>query len=68
MSDKQHDWDKITAGKIRHGVAVAFIEKGQELTNDNMKSMEKQVQLIIHGDDGITGMRDKKKAITDKER
>ena len=67
MSDKQPDWDKITEGKIRHGVAVAFIEKGQELTPDNMKSMEKWVQFIIHGYDGIKGMLDKKKAMTDKE-
>jgi len=67
MSDQQPDWDKITEGKIRHGVAVAFIEKGQELTPDNMKSMEKWVQFIIHGYDGIKGMLDKKKAKTDKE-
>ena len=67
MSDQQPDWDKITEGKIRHGVAVAFIEKGQELTPDNMKSMEKWVQFIIHGYDGIKGMLDKKKAMTDKE-
>ena len=67
MSDKQPDWDKITEGKIRHGVSVAFIEKGHELTPDNMKSMEKWVQFIIHGYDGIKGMLDKKKAMTDKE-
>jgi len=67
MSDQQPDWDKITEGKIRHGVAVAFIEKGQELTPDNMKSMEKWVQFIIHGYYGIKGMLDKKKAMTDKE-
>ena len=67
MSGQQPDWDKITEGKIRHGVAVAFIEKGQELTPDNMKSMEKWVQFIIHGYDGIKGMLDKKKAMTDKE-
>jgi hypothetical protein len=67
MSDKQPDWDKITEGKIRHGVAVAFIEKGQELTPDNMKSMEKWVQFIIHGYHGIKDILDKKKAMTDKE-
>ena len=54
MSDnKKPDWDKITEGKIRHGVAVAFIEKGHELTPDNMKTMEKCVQFIIHGYHGI---------------
>ena len=67
MSDKQPDWDKITEGKTRHGVAVAFIEKGQELTPDNMKSMEKWVQFIIHGYHGIKDILDKKKAMTDKE-
>ena len=72
MSDKQPDWDKITEGKIRHGVAVAFIEKGHELTPDNMKTMEKWVQFIIHGYHGIKEMLDKseygyKKAMTDKE-
>ena len=67
MSDKQPDWDKITEGKIRHGVAVAFIEKGHELTPDNMKSMEKWVQFIIHGYHGIKDILDKKKAMTDKE-
>ena len=67
MSDQQPDWDKITEGKIRHGVAVAFIEKGQELTPDNMKSMEKWVQFIIHGYHGIKDILDKKKAMTDKE-
>ena len=67
MSDQQPDWEKITEGKIRHGVAVAFIEKGQELTPDNMKSMEKWVQFIIHGYHGIKDILDKKKAMTDKE-
>ena len=68
MSDqKQPDWDKITEGKIRHGVAVAFIEKGHELNPDNMKTMEKWVQFIIHGYDGIKGMLDKKKAMTNGE-
>tara|TARA_R100000149_G_scaffold21897_1_gene8304 strand:- start:1264 stop:1674 length:411 start_codon:yes stop_codon:yes gene_type:complete len=68
MSDqKQPDWDKITEGKIRHGVAVAFIEKGQELNPDNMKTMEKWVQFIIHGYDGIKGMLDKNKAMTNGE-
>ena len=67
MSDKQPDWDKITEGKIRHGVAVAFIEKGHDLTPDNMKTMEKWVQFIIHGYHGIKEMLDKKEAMTDEE-
>jgi len=67
MSDKQPDWDKITEGKIRHGVAVAFIEKGHELTPDNLKTTEKWVQFIIHGDKKEAMILDKKEAMTDKE-
>jgi len=53
MSDKQPDWDKITEGKIRHGIAVEAFSKGMELNADNMKTMEKWVQFVIHGYDGI---------------
>jgi len=67
MSDKQPDWDKITEGKIRHGVAVAFIEQGKDLTADNMKTMEKWVQFIIHGYHGIKEILDKNGAMTDKQ-
>jgi hypothetical protein len=67
MSDKQPDWDKITEGKIRHGVAVAFIEQGKDLTSENMKTMEKWVQFIIHGYHGIKEMLDKNGAMTDKQ-
>jgi hypothetical protein len=67
MSDQQPDWDKITEGKIRHGVAVAFIEKGQELNSDNMKTMEKWVQFIIHGYHGIKDILDENKRLSDKE-
>ena len=30
------NWDKIAEGKVRHGVAIAFIEQGKEL-NDKTK-------------------------------
>ena len=53
MSDKQPDWDKITEGKIRHGIAVEAFSNGMELNADNMKTMEKWVQFVIHGYDGI---------------
>jgi hypothetical protein len=54
MSDnKQPDWDKITEGKIRHGIAVEAFSKGMELNSDNMKTIEKWVQFVIHGYDGI---------------
>jgi len=68
MSDnKQPDWDKITEGKIRHGVAVAFIEKGHELTPDNMKTMEKWVQFIIHGYHGIKEALDKNNVVKEEK-
>ena len=68
MSDqKQPDWDKITEGKIRHGVAVEAFSKGMELTPENMREIEKWVQFIIHGYDGIKDVLDKKKAMTDTE-
>ena len=53
MSDQQPDWDKITEGKIRHGIAVEAFGKGMELNEDNMRLMEQWVQFIIHGYDGI---------------
>lgn len=67
MSDQQPDWDKITEGKIRHGVAVEAFSKGMELTPENMREIEKWVQFIIHGYDGIKDVLDKKKAMTDTE-
>ena len=53
MSEKQPDWDKITEGKIRHGIAVEAFSNGMELNADNMKTIEKWVQFVIHGYDGI---------------
>ena len=53
MSDQQPDWDKITEGKIRHGIAVEAFGKGMELNEENMRLIEKWVQFIIHGYDGI---------------
>jgi len=61
MSDKQPDWDKITEGKIRHGIAVEAFSKGMELNADNMKSIEKWVQFVIHGYDGIKNIVDDSK-------
>ena len=53
MSDQQPDWDKITEGKIRHGIAVEAFGKGMELNEENMRLIEKWVQFIIYGYDGI---------------
>jgi len=68
MSDQQQpDWDKITEGKIRHGIAVEAFGNGMELNPDNMKLMEKWVQFIIHGYDGIKDILDQNKAMSDGE-
>ena len=68
MSDQQQpDWDKITEGKIRHGIAVEAFGNGMELTPDNMKLMEKWVQFIIHGYEGIKDILDQNKAMTNEE-
>ena len=58
MSDnnKTPDWDKITEGKIRHGVAVEAFSKGMQLKAENMKEIEKWVHFIIHGYDTIKHM------------
>tara|TARA_R110002012_G_scaffold51303_3_gene132687 strand:+ start:1374 stop:1778 length:405 start_codon:yes stop_codon:yes gene_type:complete len=61
MSEKQPDWDKITEGKIRHGIAVEAFSKGMELNADNMKNIEKWVQFVIHGYDGIKNIVDDSK-------
>jgi hypothetical protein len=58
MSEKKPDWDKITEGKIRHGIAVEAFSKGMELNADNMRTMEKWVQFVIHGYDGIKDILD----------
>ena len=67
MSDQQPDWDKITEGKIRHGIAVEAFGKGMELNEVNMRLMEQWVQFIIHGYDGIKDILEKKKALSSEE-
>ena len=67
MSDQQPDWDKITEGKIRHGIAVEAFGKGMELNEDNMRLMEQWVQFIIHGYDGIKDILEQKKALGSEE-
>ena len=68
MSDQQQpDWDKITEGKIRHGIAVEAFGNGMELNPDNMKLMEKWVQFIIHVYEGIKYLLDRNKAMTNEE-
>ena len=70
MSDQQPDWDKITEGKIRHGIAVEAFSKDMELNEDNMRLMEKWVQFIIHGYDGIKDILEQaseRKALSSEE-
>ena len=67
MSDQQPDWDKITEGKIRHGIAVEAFSKDMELNEQNMRLMEKWVQFIIHGYDGIKDILEKKKTLSSEE-
>ena len=69
MSDnnKTPDWDKITEGKIRHGVAVEAFSKGMQLNAENMKEIEKWVQFIIHGYDTIKHMLDENDKLTNGE-
>ena len=69
MSDnnKTPDWDKITEGKIRHGIAVEAFAKGMDLDAKNMKLIEKWVQFIIHGYDTIKHILDENDKITNGE-
>ena len=70
MSDQQPDWYKITEGKIRHGIAVEAFSKDMELNEQNMRLMEKWVQFIIHGYDGIKDILEQaseKKALSSEE-
>ena len=70
MSYQQPDWDKITEGKIRHGIAVEAFSKDMELNEVNMRLMEQWVQFIIHGYDGIKDILEQaseKKALSSEE-
>ena len=60
-NNKQPDWDKITEGKIRHGIAVEAFSKGMELNAENMKTIEKWVQFVIHGYDSIESILNENK-------
>jgi hypothetical protein len=67
MSDQQPDWDKITEGKIRHGIAVEAFSKGMELNEENMRLIEKWVQFIIYGYDGIKDILEQKQNLKDQQ-
>ena len=67
MSDQQPDWDKITEGKIRHGIAVEAFGKGMELNEENMRLIEQWVQFIIYGYDGIKDILNQKQNLKDQQ-
>ena len=45
------DWDKIAKGKVRHGIMVAHITKGDKLTPELKEIMEEEVDYVMFGDD-----------------
>jgi len=51
------DWDKIAEGKVRHGVAIAFIEKGKTFDEAKLE-MGKWVNWIMKGSSLDSGMGD----------
>ena len=46
---KQPDWDKITAGKIRHGFAVAAFTNGMNMTDELCTQIECWVRYVVDG-------------------
>jgi hypothetical protein len=44
---KQPDWDKIAEGKVRHGIAVAFIESGAKLTEETKSEINSWVKFVM---------------------
>lgn len=43
------DWDNIARGKVRHGVAIAFISQGRTLDEHSTNEMETWVDYIMVG-------------------
>lgn len=43
------DWDAIAEGKVRHGVAVAYIEAGKPLNDLTKEEIAKWTSFIING-------------------
>lgn len=43
------DWDEIARGKVRHGVAIAFIEKNSQLTEETAKEINRWTNYIMTG-------------------
>src|SRR3990167_10372885 len=48
-SIKEPDWDAIAEGKVRHGIAVAFIAMGTPLDDVRKAEMQRWVDWILTG-------------------
>ncbi len=49
QADIKPDWDAISRSKVRHGVAVAFIEKGRELNEQTKNEINAWTDFIMSG-------------------
>ena len=67
MSDKEPDWDKITEGKIRHGIGVEAFSKGKSLDSATMKEIDRWVYFVVHGYDGVKKIVNKDKKLSPEE-
>ena len=50
QSRQDEKWEKISEGKVRHGVSVAFIRNGASASPDNFTQIEKWVRFIMTGE------------------
>ncbi len=51
-ANTEPNWDKIAEGKVRHGVAIAYIEQGKKLSEETVKEINNWTKFIITG--GLT--------------
>lgn len=45
--EEKPDWDAISRGKVRHGVAIAFIAQGRTLDEATIAEMQQWVDWIM---------------------
>jgi len=48
-TEKKPNWDEISRGKVRHGVACEFIRLGKRLDLQSIAEMESWVGYIMNG-------------------
>lgn len=46
---RQPDWDAIAEGKVRHGLVIAFIEKGAIYSKETCEEIERWQDYILSG-------------------